>query len=179
MRGTGDPQAQNPLKRADRCPAAPHTSHPLEMEEEGDWGAEKEKERVSRIFQQANCYSQRVHPKGNQSWIATERTDAEAETTWCEELNHWKRSWFWERLKAGEGDARGWDVWMASLTRWVWAGSRSWWWTGKPGVLQSMRLQRVRHDWVTELNWTETYVVLRSFKNTHWTWHRNKKIKDT
>ena len=123
-----------------------------------------------------------VHPKGNQSWIVTERTDAEAETTWCEELNHWKRPWFWERLKVeGEGDVRGWDVCMASSTQWtwVWVGSRSWWWTGKPGVLQSMRLQRVRHDWVTELNWTETYVVLRSFKNTHWTWHRNKKIKDT
>ena len=50
-------------------------------------------------------------------------------------------------------DHRGWDGWMASLTRWtwVWASSRSWWWTGKPGVLQSMGPQRVRHDWVTEL----------------------------
>ena len=58
----------------------------------------------------------------------------------------------------GEGDDRGWDVWMASLTRWtwVWVNSRSWWWSGKPGVLQSMRLQRVRHDWATELNWTES-----------------------
>ena len=53
-----------------------------------------------------------------------------------------------------EGDDRGWDGWIASLTRWtrVWAGSRSWWCTGKPGVLQSMGLQRVRHNWVTELN---------------------------
>ena len=60
------------------------------------------------------------------------------------------------RLKAGgEGDNRGWDGWMASLTRWtwVWVSSRSWWWTGKPGILQSMRLQRVGHDWVTELHW--------------------------
>ena len=59
-------------------------------------------------------------------------------------------------LKAGgEGDNTGWDSWMASPTRWtwVWASSQSWWWTGKPGVLQSMRLQRVRHNWVTELNW--------------------------
>ena len=57
----------------------------------------------------------------------------------------------------GEGDDRGWDGWMASLTQWtwVWATSGSWWWTGKPGVLQSTGLQRVRHDWVTELNWTE------------------------
>ena len=58
-------------------------------------------------------------------------------------------------LKAGgDGDDRGWDGWMASLTqwRWVWASSRSRWWTGRPGVLQSMGLQRVRHDWATELN---------------------------
>ena len=57
----------------------------------------------------------------------------------------------------GEGDDRGWDSWMASPTQWtwVWVSSRSWWWTGRPCVLQSMRLQRVRHDWMTELNWTE------------------------
>ena len=75
--------------------------------------------------------------------------------TWYKELTHWKRPWCWERLKAGrEGDDRGWDVWMASLARWtwVWASSRSWWWIGKPGVLQSMGSQRVRHNWVTELN---------------------------
>ena len=62
------------------------------------------------------------------------------------------------RLKAGgEGDDRGWDGWMASLTQctWVWVDSGSWWWTGRPGVLQFMGLQRVGHDWVTELNWTE------------------------
>ena len=72
---------------------------------------------------------------------------------WCEELTHWKRPWFWERLKAGgEGDNRGWDGWMASPIwwTWVWVSSRSWWWTGKPGMLQSMGLQRVRHDWLTE-----------------------------
>ena len=62
-----------------------------------------------------------------------------------------------KRLKVGgEGDNRGWDGWMASLTLrlWVWASSRSWRWTGKPSMLQSMGLQRVRHDWATELNWT-------------------------
>ena len=77
--------------------------------------------------------------------------------TWCKQLTHWKRPWCWERLKAwGEGDNRGWDSWMASPTRWTWfwASSKSWWWTGKPGMLQSMGWQRVRHDWVTELNWT-------------------------
>ena len=64
-----------------------------------------------------------------------------------------KRPWYWESLKRGEGDDRGWDVWMTSLTRWtwVWVNSGSWWWTRKPGVLQFMGSQRVRHDWVTEL----------------------------
>ena len=74
--------------------------------------------------------------------------------TWCKELTHWKGPWCWERLKAGrEGDNRGWDGWMASLTQWtwVWASFRSWWWTGKPGVLQSLGSQRVGHDWATEL----------------------------
>ena len=64
----------------------------------------------------------------------------------------------WERLKVGgEGDDRGWDGWMASLTQltWVWVNSGSWWWTGRPGMLQSLGSQRVRHDSVTELNWTE------------------------
>ena len=86
--------------------------------------------------------------------------------TWCKELTHWKRLWCWERLKeGGEGDDRGWDGWMASLIRWswVWVSSRSWWWTWKPGVLQSMGLQRVGHEWVTELNTTLTssHITLR------------------
>ena len=67
-------------------------------------------------------------------------------------------SWCWERLKAGrEGDDRGWDGWMASPMQWtwVWVNSGSWWWTGKPHVLQSIESQRVGHDWAIELNWTE------------------------
>ena len=67
-----------------------------------------------------------------------------------------KRPWCWERLKVGgEGDDRGWDGWMASSIpwTWVWASSGSWWWTGKPRVMQSMESQRVGHDWATELNW--------------------------
>ena len=75
-----------------------------------------------------------------------------------QELTHWKRPWCWEGLGAGgEGDDRGWDGWMASPTwwTWVWVNSRSWWWTGRPGVLRFMGSQRVGHDWVTELNWTE------------------------
>ena len=83
-------------------------------------------------------------------------------TSW-EELTHWKRPWCWEGLGAGgEGDNRGWDGWMASRTRWtwVWVNSRSWWWTGRPGVLQFMGSQRVRCNWATELNWT---VFLQKF----------------
>ena len=74
----------------------------------------------------------------------------------CEELTHWKRPWCWEGLRAGgKGDDRGWDGWMASLTWWtlVWVYSGRWWCTGRPGVLQFMGSQRVRHDWMTELNW--------------------------
>ena len=68
-------------------------------------------------------------------------------------LTRWKRPCCWERLKAGgEGDNRGWDGWMISLTwTWVWASFGYWWWTRKPGVLQSIGSQRVRHDWATEL----------------------------
>ena len=60
--------------------------------------------------------------------------------TSCKELTRLKRSWCWERLRAGEGDNRGWDGWMASPTQWtwVWVNSGSWWRTGRPGVLQSM-----------------------------------------
>ena len=78
--------------------------------------------------------------------------------TCCEELTCLKRPWCWERLKAGgEGDDRGWDGWMASPTRWtwVWVDSGSWWWAGRPGVLRFMGSQRVGHNWVTELNWTD------------------------
>ena len=76
--------------------------------------------------------------------------------TWCKELTHWERPWCWERLSAGgEEDDRGWDGLTASLTQWtwVWVNSGSWWWTGRPGLLQSMGSQRVRHNWTTELNW--------------------------
>ena len=84
-------------------------------------------------------------------WSWTSNTLA----TWCKEGTHWKRPWCWERLRAeGEGDDRGWDGWMASPTQWtwVWVDSRSWWWTGKPGVLWFMGSQRVKCNWATELN---------------------------
>ena len=68
--------------------------------------------------------------------------------TWWEELTHWKRPWCWERLRAGgEAGDGGWDGWMEWT--WVWANSKRWWRTGKPGVLQSRGSQRVRHNWVT------------------------------
>ena len=76
--------------------------------------------------------------------------------TWYEELTHLKKPWCWERLWAvGEGDNRRWDCWMASLTQWtwVWVDPRCWWWTWRPGMLQFMESQRVKQDWVTELNW--------------------------
>ena len=105
---------------------------------------------------------QQVHSKGDQSWVFFGRNDAKAETPVIRplyaELTYWKRLWCWEGLGAGgEGDDRGWDGWMASPTQWmwVWVNSRSWWWTGRPGMLQFMGSQRVGHDWVTELNWTE------------------------
>ena len=95
-----------------------------------------------------------VNHKGNQPSTFIGKTDAEAKTPvlWPPDAKSWL--WCWERLRAGgEGGDRGWDGWMASLTRWtwVWASSQSWWWIGKPGVLQSMGLQRVRRDWATEL----------------------------
>ena len=76
------------------------------------------------------------------------------------------KDWWWEGLGAGEeGDDRGWDGWMGSPTWWTWVcvNSGSWWWTGRPGVLWFMRLQRVRHDWATELNWTEDKEIERKF----------------
>ena len=84
----------------------------------------------------------------------------ETPTTWCKELTYLKRSWCWERLKVGgKEDERGWDGWISSPTQWtwVWVGPGRWWWTGKPGMLQSMGFQRFRQDWATELNshWIE------------------------
>ena len=103
---------------------------------------------------------QPVHPKGNQSWIFTGRTDAKAETPtlWPPDAKNWHiwKDWCWERLKAGG------DGWMASPTQWtwVWKSSGSWWWTGKPGVLQSTGSQSRTQlsDW-TELNQATIEIV--------------------
>ena len=97
----------------------------------------------------------------NQSWIFTGRTDAKAETQilWPPDV---KSRLIRKDFDAGKTEgkrrgSRGWDGWMASLTQWtwIWVNSGSWWWTGRPGMLWFMGLQRVGHDWATELNWTE------------------------
>ena len=79
-----------------------------------------------------------------------------------------QRPWCWERLRAGEGDDRGWDGWMVSLTQWtwVWVNSGSWSWTGRPGVLWFMGSQGVRHNWATELNWTDKHFKTHREYNT-------------
>ena len=107
--------------------------------------------------------NQPVHPKGDQSWVFIGRTDAEAETPilWPPHAKSWLtgkdpdagRDWGQEEKGMREDEM----AWMASSTwcTWVWVNSRSWWWTGRPGMLQFMGSQRVGHDWATELNWTE------------------------
>ena len=115
-----------------------------------------------------------VNPKGNQSWIFIERTDAEAEAPiLCpsdgkNSLNgkdpdagkDWKR----EEKVLTEDEMVGWYYQHDGHEFWV--SSRSWWWTGKPGVLQSMGSQRVRHDWATELNWIYPLPIMCRFKDS-------------
>ena len=102
---------------------------------------------------------QPVHSEGDQPWDFFGRNDAKAEISvfghLCKELTHWKRLWCWEGMGAGgEGDDRGWNGWMASLTRWtwVWVNSGSWWWTGRPGMLRFMVQES---DTTERLHWTE------------------------
>ena len=112
-----------------------------------------------------------VNPKGNQSWIFTGRTDAEAETPILGHLmrraDSFEKTLMLERLKVGEGDDGGWHVWMASLTQWtrVWVNSRSWEWTGNPGVLQSTGWQIVGHDWMAEVNWADINIYIHVIMN--------------
>ena len=85
--------------------------------------------------------------------------------TWCKELTHRKRPWYWERLRAeGEEGIRGWDGWMVSSIKWTWtwANFERWWGTGRPGTLQSMRLQRVRHNWATEQQQNMAAIALKA-----------------
>ena len=95
---------------------------------------------------------------------------------WCEELIHLKRPWCWERLRAGgKGDDRGCDGWKASPTQWtwVWVNSGTWWWTGRPGMLQSMGSQRVWSDWVTELYWTHKFMCNFTWGKRHFAFNKD------
>ena len=116
---------------------------------------------------------QPVHSEGDQPWDFFGRNDAKAETPALSppDAKSWLigKDWCWEGLGAGEeGDDGGWDGWMASLTRWtwVWVNSGSWWWTGRPGVLRFMGLQRVRHNWATELIYTHCFKRILSVFRT-------------
>ena len=103
---------------------------------------------------------QPVHPKGDQSWVFIGRTNAKAETPilWPPHAKSWLigKDWCWEGLGAGEGDDRGWDGWMASLTwrTWVWVNSRSWWWTGGLACCDSWGHKE--SDTTERLKWTES-----------------------
>ena len=121
---------------------------------------------------------QPVHSKGDQPWVFFGRNYATAETPvlWPPHAKSWLigKNWCWEGLEAGgEGDDRGWDSWMSSPTRltWVWVNSGRWWWTGRPGVLRFMGLQRVGQDWATELNWTEGWNKLCRDEEGVWCGH--------
>ena len=113
---------------------------------------------------------QPVHSKGDQHWEFFGRNDAKAETPVLK-LQHGHLMQRVDSLEesltlGGIGDGRGWDGWMASPTQWtwVWVDSSSCWWTGRSGMLQFMGSQKVRHDWATELNWTELKTSRRVHK---------------
>ena len=117
-----------------------------------------------RLLSPLDCKEiQPVHPKGDQSWVLTGRTDVEAETQilWPPDVKKWLiwkdsdagKDWGQEEKGTAEDEMVGWHYWLKWT--WVWVNSRSWWWTGRPGLLQSRGLQRVRQDWVTELSWTD------------------------
>ena len=99
---------------------------------------------------------QPIHTKGNQSWkkYSSEGLMLKLKLQYFGHLM-WRIDSLGSLMWGGEGVDRGRDGWMASPTQWtwVWVDSGSWWWTGKPGVLRFMGLQRVGHDWVTELSW--------------------------
>ena len=108
---------------------------------------------------------QSVHPKGDQSWVFIGRTDAEAETPilWPTHAKSWligkdpdaEKDRGQEEKGTTEDEMVGWHH---RLNGWVWVNSGSWWWTGRPGVLQSMVSQRVGHNWATEPNWLNPVV---------------------
>ena len=116
---------------------------------------------------------QPVHPKGDESWVFIGRTDAEAETPilWPPDGKNWLiwkdpdagKDWRQEEKGTTEDEMVGCHHWLNEQWTWVWVNSGSWWWTGRPGMLQSMGLQRVRHNWATELYWKESFISLLNF----------------
>ena len=124
-----------------------------------------------------------VHPKGNQSWMFIGRTDAEAETPILWPLD--AKDWFigkdpdTGKIEGRRRGWRGWDGWMTSLTQWtwVWASSGNWWWAGKTGVLQSMGLQRVEHDWVTKLLIQGEIIKIKLLSISHFKNNIKAKVK--
>ena len=120
--------------------------------------------------------SQPAHPKGSQSWIFFGRTDAETPTLWPPDVKNWLiwkdpdagKDWRREEKGTTEDEMAGWHHW---LNGWVWVNFGSWWWAGKPGVLQSMWLQRVGHNWVTELHWTDEEVMATHSYTLAWRNH--------
>ena len=111
---------------------------------------------------------QPVHPKGDQAWIFIGRTDAEGEAPilWSPNAKNWLTGKDPDAGKdGGEWDDRGWDGWMASLTQWtwVWASSGSWWWTGKPDVVQSMGSQSRTwlSDWTTRAQQQISLLIIK------------------
>ena len=123
---------------------------------------------------------QPVHPKGDQSWVLTGRTEVEAETPilWPPHVKSWlwKRPGCWEGLGAGgEGDDRGWDVWMASPTRWTWdwVDSGSWWWTGRPwraAVHGDAKSRTWLRDWTEHHHKNYALIILSMEQKCTWNW---------
>ena len=107
---------------------------------------------------------QPVHPKGDQSWVFIERNDVEAETPilWPPDVKRWLigkgpdvgKDWRQKKKGTTEDEMVGWHHRLNGS--WIWVNSGSWWRTGSPGVMRSMGSQRVRHDWATEMNWTDS-----------------------
>ena len=107
---------------------------------------------------------QPVHLRGDKSWVFIGRTDvkAEAPIIWLPDTKSWL---IWKDPFAGKDWGQEEKEWQRM--RWLdgisdsldmdWVDSGNWWWTGRPGVLQFVGLQRVGHYWVCELNWTDSF----------------------
>ena len=125
-----------------------------------------------------------VSSKGNQSWIFTGRTDAETPLLWPPDVKKWLTGKdlilgkIEGRRRRGQQDKMvSWHHQLKCI--WVFASSRSWWWTGKPGMLQSMGSQIVRHNWATELNWTELNTACRVFSSLTSDWTSVKLLSES